>query len=278
MTRSQAEARHERADTKAMLSFREVSVRSMCLLVATGTLAAALAVTGEAQSPRPLPDREALFRATQENLARAQREQGRYSYRERRTELHTNPFGRLGTDGVVVYSVTPGPEPDVVYRTLLEKDGVKVANAKPERQERRERRQFRSSIDDVVDTLNFSVDRREVRDGRDTIVVTFAAKPDARPQTREGRLAKLFTGSIYVDEAASEVSRVEGVAIDSISFGFGMIARLNEGTRVSLVREPVEGGIWLPTSIRFTGEGRAILFRKLNVDLKIDWYDYKRVR
>ena len=143
-----------------------------------------------------------MFKATQDNLARAQREQGRYAYKERRTELHTNPFGRMGTDGVVVYDVTPGPEPGVVYRTLLEQDGVKVPDAKPERQERRERRQSRSSIDDVVATLNFVLDRREVRDGRETIVVTFAAKPDARPETREGRLAKLFTGSIWVDEAA----------------------------------------------------------------------------
>jgi len=248
------------------------------LLVAAAGLVAAMTLTAGAQSQRPLPDREALFNATRENLARAQREQGRYSYKERRTELHTNPFGRLGTDGVVVYAVAPGPEPGVVYRTLLERDGVKVPDAKPERQESRERRQSRSSIDDVVATLNFVLDRREVRDGHEVIVVTFAAKPDARPETREGRLAKIFTGSIYVDEAAREIRRVDGMATDSISFGLGMIARLNEGTRVSLVREPVEGGIWLPTSIRFNGQGRAVLFRKLDIDLAIDWYDYKLVR
>ena len=238
----------------------------------------ALSVSGGAQSSRPLPDREPLFTATRDNLTRAQREQWRYSYKERRTQLHTNPFGRLGTDGVAVYQVTPGPEPGVVFRTLLEEDGVKVPGAQPERQENRDRGQSRSAVDDVVATLEFVIDRREVRDGHDTIVVTFAAKPDARPQTREGRLAKLFTGSIYVDEAAREVRGVDGMAIDSISFGFGMIARLNEGTRVSLVREPVDGGIWLPTSVRFNGQGRAVLFRKLNVDLKIDWYDYKRVK
>jgi hypothetical protein len=132
-------------------------------------------------------------------------------------------------------------------------------------------------MEDVVDTLNFVMDRRETRDGHDLIVVTFAAKPEARPQTREGRLAKLFKGSIFVDEAAREVRRVEGTAVESMSFGLGMVARLNEGTRVTLVREPVEGGIWLPTSIRFTGEGRAMLFRKLNVDFAIDWYDYRLV-
>jgi len=247
----------------------------MARLFVVAAMAVALIVSGRAQSARPLPEREALFKATQENLARAQREQGRYAYKERRTELHTNPFGRIGTGGERVYDVTPGPEPGVVFRTLLEKDGAKIADPKPERQDRRERGQSRRAIDDVVDTLQFAIDRRERRDGRDTIVVTFAAKPDARPQTREGRLAKAFKGSIWVDEAAHEVLRVEGVAADSMSFGFGVVARLNEGTQATLTREPVDGGIWLPTAIRLTGDGRAMLFRKLNVDFAIDWYDYR---
>jgi hypothetical protein len=247
-------------------------------LIVAAALATLLTTIGQAQAPRPLPDRTAFFKAAQDNLVRAQREQGRYAYKERRTEIHTNPFGRIGTDGVVVYEVMPGPEPGVTFRTLLEKDGSKVENARPERQERRERRQSSAAIDDVVATLNFTMDRREVRDGHEVIVVTFAAKPDARPQTREGRMAKIFTGSIFVDEAAREVRRVEGTTVDSLSFGLGMITKLNEGTRVTLIREPVEGGIWLPTSIRFAGEGRAMVFRKLNVDFAIDWYDYRLTR
>jgi hypothetical protein len=243
---------------------------------AVAAITAAFTVVAHGQA-RPLPDRATLFKAVQDNLSRAQREQGRYAYKERRTEVHANPFGKIGTEGTQVYAVTPGPEPGVFVRTLLEDDGVAVKDAKPERQERRERSQARSSVDDVVETLDFVMDRREQRDGRDTIVVTFAPKPEARPQTREGRLAKLFVGSIWIDETAREVLRVEGTAIDSMTYGLGMVARLNKGTKVVLTREPVEGGIWLPTSVRLTGEGRAMVFRKLNVDFAIDWYDYKRV-
>ncbi len=228
-----------------------------------------------AQTPRSLPDRAVLFKATEDNLARAQREQGRYAYKERRTELHTNPFGKIGTGAVHVYDVTPGGQPGVVFRTLLEKDGVKVASAKPEREDRRGRGQSSSSMDDVVETLDFVMQRRETLDGRDTIVVTFAPKPGARPQTREGKIAKLFTGSIWIDEAAQEVVRVEGTATDSMSFGLGMIARLNEGTRVALRRQPVDGNLWLPTSLRFAGAGRAMVFRKLTVDYAVDWFDYR---
>jgi hypothetical protein len=108
-------------------------------------------------------------------------------------------------------------------------------------------------------------------------VIAFAPRPDADPETREGRIAKAFTGNVWVDEAAREVIRVEATAVDTISFGFGLIARLNEGSTVTLHRQPIEGGLWLPTSIRFAGEGRALLIRKLNVDQRIEWSEYRKV-
>ena len=79
-----------------------------------------------------------------------------------------------------------------------------------------------------------------------------------------------------MDEAAAEVVRVEATAIDDITYGLGVVARLNKGAVVTLVRERVESDTWLPTSIRFSGEGRAMLIRKLRVDHLIEWFDYRR--
>jgi hypothetical protein len=75
----------------------------------------------------------------------------------------------------------------------------------------------------------------------------------------------------------AEVVRVEATAVDDISYGLGVVARLNKGATVTLVRERVDAETWLPTSIRFSGDGRAIVFRKLHVDHLIEWFDYKRV-
>ena len=228
------------------------------------------------EQSRPLPDEEVLFTATRDNLARATRVQSQYAYKERRSELHMNPFGRLGTGGMLVYQVVPLPDGAGSVRTLLERDGKPVTNARPERQQRRVRPQARSGIDDAVAMLRFRIDRREQHNGRDLIVVGFAPRPDARPSTREGRIAKVMTGTIWVDEAASEVVRAEATAIDDLSFGFGMIARLNEGSRVSVTREPVDD-VWMPTSVRFAGDGRAMLFRRLHIDHVIEWFDYRRL-
>ena len=37
---------------------------------------------------------------TRDNLIRSQRAQFNYAYKERRTEFHINPFGRVGTGGI----------------------------------------------------------------------------------------------------------------------------------------------------------------------------------
>jgi len=223
----------------------------------------------------PLPAPEAFFDAARENLARAGQAQRRYAYKERRTELHRNPFGRIGTGGIVVSQVTPGDEPGVTWRLLLERDGKPVPDATSERSERRRRPEGRSSVEDAASALTFSMDRRERIGGRDVIVVRFEPKPNARPQTREGKIATVLEGTIWVDEAAREVMRAEATAMDDVSYGFGMIARLHKGAKLSLTRERVDGDVWLPTSVRFSGEGRALLFRRLTVNHVIEWFDYQ---
>jgi hypothetical protein len=232
-------------------------------------------VTTAVHTQTTVPDEEAFFNAVRENMARANREQHRYAYRERRTEVHTNPFGRLGTGDIVLYEVTPGPGPSIAYRKLLEKNGKPVPGTRAEKQERRIR-QGPSSVDDTVATLKFGADRREMFEGRNAIVVRFEPRPDAKPQTREGKLAKSFSGLIWIDEAAKEVMRVEAIAVEDMSYGLGFVARLKKGSIVTLTRERIDQHIWLPTSIKFKATGRALLVRSLNIDFAVDWFDYRR--
>jgi hypothetical protein len=229
-----------------------------------------------AAQEKPLPDRQKFFDATRGNLERSQKQQSGYSYTERRRELHTNPFGRLGTGtGTEEYRVEPQADGGLA-RTLIARDGVAVTGAETTRSRPRARVSRRSAVTDTAEALDFAIDHRERQGGRDLIVVTFAPRPGVEPETREGRLARFFRGKIFVDEAAAEVVRVEATAIDDITYGLGVVARINKGAVVTLVRERVEGDTWLPTSIRLSGEGRAMLIRKLRVDHLIEWFNYRR--
>jgi hypothetical protein len=257
------------------------------------------------QNPDTSFDEEAFLAETRENLSRAQQVTHLYSYKERRTDVHTNPFGRLGTGDTRVVEVFPSPNRQLTFRRVLERNGVPVPPAELRQQERdyqerareirarlaregvdtrsaRERdeaaarRRAQNRLDDVLRVLVFDVARREVRDGVPTVAVTFEGRPDARPTTREGRIAKSFKGTIWIHERDREVMDVEAVTIDDISFG-GFIARLWDGTRTTMTRREVAPGVWMPTRVTFDGEGRALLFRKLKIDYSIEWFDYAKM-
>jgi hypothetical protein len=254
---------------------------------------------------RPLPEPETFYRMVRENLARAERTAHLYTYKERRTDVHTNPFGKLGTGGISTFDVYPSPTRRLTYRRLVERDGKRVPEQELAEQDREYRvrvdevmreRALRSSdrasveqesgaarqrqqraIEDVIDTLQFHLKGRTTHDGVAAIVVTFTPKPNARPSTRQGRTAQKFTGTVWVDEAALEVMRVEAKSTDDITYGGGLVARLDEGTAATVTRRRIGGDVWMPMRLTLAGQGRAVLFRKLVVDYAIEWFDYRRL-
>jgi len=240
-------------------------------------VAASLLQFAPAKDVRPFPEPEAFFEAVRVNLARSQDDQKLFAYKERRTELNLNPFGKLGTGGVRVREVTPVEGGSAVTIRVLERDGKPITDSEPVRRPMRMSARGRRVVDDVAATLDISMDRRERLDGRDAIVAVSRARRDAKPQTREGRIARDFSGEIWIDELTREVTRIDAKAIDDVAFGYGVLARLNKGATVTLRRELVHENLWLPVSMRFSGEGRALLLRKLTIDFAVDWFDYRKV-
>jgi len=246
-------------------------------LVLRLALAASLLQSATAKDVRPFPDPDMFFEAVRANLARSQDDQKLFAYKERRTELNLNPFGRLGTGGSRVREVTPVENGSAVTIRVIERDGKPVTDSEPVRRPLRMSARGRRVVDDVAATLDISMSRRERLDERDAIVAVFKARPDAKPQTREGRIARDFSGEIWIDELTREVTRIDAKAIDDVAFGYGVLARLNKGATVTLRRELVHGNLWLPVSMRFSGEGRALLLRKLTIDFAVDWFDYRKM-
>jgi len=231
------------------------------------------------QSP-PLPEADSFFAAARANLERSRREARGYAYTERRTQLHMNPFGRMGSGGTLAFHVTPVGGGISIERRLVERDGTPVSDGEVTTREARRprgRTDRPSPYEDALAALEFTVVRREQMDGRSMIVVRFTPRPRAAPRTREGRMAKSFEGEAWVDERAEEVVRVEATAVDTLSYGFGLVARLSKGAQATATRAEVLPGVWQPTSLRIVGDGRALLFRRLRIDHALEWFDYRRM-
>jgi hypothetical protein len=272
------------------------------LMLMAGVAAAVL----HAQDARPLPTQEALFNAVRDNLIRAERVDYQYAFTERRTDIHTNPFGKLGTGGFTVSHVYPSATAALTYRRVIERNGMpltsselaqqdreyqqrasevlkRLASQEPDPKRRADAEAGRAAergqrrVADIIGALHFTVEGRSLYEGIRAIVVTFRPNPGAMPETRQGRIAQKFRGTAWIDEAAMEVMRLEATAVDDISFGYGMIARLDEGTVGTLTRRRIDRDIWLPTQVTIKGRGRAAVFRTLTLDFTADWFAYRRL-
>jgi hypothetical protein len=105
------------------------------------------------------------------------------------------PHGSGGT-----WSTTSRPIADGgVERRLIERTARPSPTARRAPAPRTRRPRSSRSVEDVVSVLRFAIRHREVRDGRDVVAVGFEPKPGAEPQTRQGELARHFTGTIFVD-------------------------------------------------------------------------------
>lgn len=255
---------------------------------------------------RPLPDQATFLAAARAKLASDERLQLRYTYKLRRTEVRRNPFGRIGTGDVRLYEVYPSPIAELTYYRLVATNDVPTPPAALAEQDRRQREKLdayvarlrrlspaerarrleadsvvgareRAMVDDVVAALDYTLERRDVLDGRPAIVVAFAPRPGARPATREGRVVRHFTGRVWVDEDEQQVVRVEAEAIEAISFGFGWLVRIDRGTRGLFRRQKMADGAWLPVEARLIGGGRALVFRRFALDLVTEYFDYRAI-
>lgn len=275
---------------------------------ALATLAAlALAAVGAArpQAPaaRPLPDPDKFFAEARARLIGNDLMMSRYSYKERSTEIGFNPFGRIGTGPAVVAEVFPAPNEALTYRRILERDGRPLSAAEIAEQDRKYRSKYDSwqrqlaregvsarearlrkdaesrakeqaQLAEAIGLFTFTMEARDTFEDQPAIVVAFSPRPDGRPHSREGRLAKAFTGRAWIHEFDYELLHLEARALDDVSFGYGMIGRLNRGSTLSLTRRRLNGA-WYPMETHFVGTGRALLFRKVEFNYHRTYYDYR---
>jgi hypothetical protein len=275
----------------------------MTRMVPLLAVAALAALSPVAAQHGPLPDRERFLAEARKRLASNELLQSRYTYRERVTEVRFNPFGAIGTGPIEIYEVYPVVPGQLTYRRLIERDGVPTPptellladrqflaryyqwqrdlarEGQDERQARlkretAEREKDRARAAEAVGLFQFTLERRDTLDGQPVILVRFVPRPNVQPTSREGRIAASFAGTAWVHEHEHEVMRVEAEAIEDTVFGYGVIARLHKGATALFIRQKV-GDVWLPVETRVNGTGRAMLFRKVNINYLREYSAYR---
>jgi hypothetical protein len=92
-------------------------------------------------------------------------------------------------------------------------------------------------------------------------VILLGFKPNLAYKPR-GDIAKMLqhaTGHVWVSESDYELVKLEAQVIDTISFGMGILGRVQPGSRGAFEWRKINDEIWLPLREGLHGEGTDII-------------------
>ena len=254
---------------------------------------------------RPLPDPKAFGAEVRRRVLTDRELQSQYTYIEKREEIEVSKLGKVSAGPVKTYEVYPSVEPgnsykrliaingapltpaelarrDAIHRDDVLREAAKRARETPQerdgrlRKEAKERAEWNRTLDEVFEVYDIRLVGREMLDGHATVVATLEPRPSYKPRIDNGKWMKKIRGKLWINETDYQVVKAVGEVIDDVTFGWGVLGRLHEGTVAEFVRRRVNGEVWLPARVEIKGTGRALLFRRFTISSVTVYSDYKK--
>lgn len=264
-----------------------------------------IAVATVVAQDRPLPDQASFLAETRKHLQRDGTLQSSYVYVETRRELKLDKNGRVDEESVKVFESYPGLPGEERWERLIAEDGRPVPAAELAKQDRarqkkasamvqrlaedstkehaRQQREYQKgrrerddAVDDVFNVFDMRMIGREPIEQHDTIAFLLTPRPAAKPKTREGAQMRHFNVKAWISETDHELVKLEAEAIDTLSFGLGVLARLHKGARLSFLRRKVNGELWLPAVASYSGSARVGLLFTLRRSGASEFSGYRK--
>ncbi len=149
-------------------------------------------------------------------------------------------------------------------------------DARNEKEKFQRRKNDRAEVlDSIMDGFIFTRIGHEMRNGRDVAKIHLEPDPNYKAHTRTTEFLKHATATLWVDENAQQVMRVEADVVTDVAIG-GILAKVYRGGHIVLEQSEVEPGVWLPTYYQADFAGRK-LFLVFEVHERIETSHYKRV-
>jgi cellobiose-specific phosphotransferase system component IIA len=132
------------------------------------------------------------------------------------------------------------------------------------------------SVARLLQIVKFTRPRRVPLNGRDTVAFDFEGDEHAKTKGRQEDALKKVSGTIWIDEAAHEVARMNATLDENYRIGFGLLASVAKGSNVVFDQALIHNEAWLPTSISLHLQARALLVAGFRADIDIRFDQYRK--
>ena len=110
------------------------------------------------------------------------------------------------------------------------------------------------------------------------VVFDFAPNPDYKPQNKTEDLLHKLVGTLWVDDEARQVVRLEAHLSDTFKLGGGLLASVRKGASLVIEQARTNEEVWLPSYVEAHFSARVLLFANPHGDYTSRFSDYKKFR
>jgi len=247
----------------------------------------------------PLPDIPTLMRQVEANQRHTEALAKDYTYRETSTFRELDKQGQVKKtesatadiytrDGIAVRRTIRKDGKDLTPDELKKEDErieKYVAKAKQHRaeadaagKETDSRGHDEVTLSRILELGTFSNPRRQIINGRPTILVDYTGDPHAKTHNPIEAALKVLTGTLWVDEQDHVLERIDAHFFADFKLAGGLAADIRKDTAFSVVTARINNEVWLPATIEGHGHARYLLFFTLNGDFQMHATDYRKFR
>lgn len=252
-------------------------------------------------------DITALLRDVAQNQDAIEHRVAEYSFKQTETDREINSKGELKKQTVKVYEVYPLPNREPVEK-LISENGVPLSAERAAKEEKRVQEEFlkaerekekdeqqaarrravreRKNKKDEEEGANpaislflracdFVSPRREVFEGRESIVFDFRPRAGFKPKTREESLIAKLVGVVWIDPVDKQVMRLEARLAEGFKMAGGLLVSLKPGAALVMEQTRMVQGVWLPRFAQINLSVKVLLFAGGDYNKTIEWSDYK---
>jgi hypothetical protein len=182
-------------------------------------------------------------------------------------------------EGSIARTVLINGQPLTVEQRSRDEERMKKLVGDPDERARREKRtkqdeeKYRELLKAIPDAFIFKYEGSE----GNLLRISFTPNPHYSPPTRELTVYHSMAGSLWVDRPAMRLAIIEGRLMEDVRFGWGILGHLDKGGTFKVVQKNVGDNHWDAVSVDLNLQGRAIIFKTLNIRQKQVLSEYRRV-
>ena len=241
-----------------------------------------------AGAPDALPDAATMLREVEAHQKALDKMRENYTFRATQTTRQLDSSGntkKTETDEHEVFFVN-GQR----VEKLVRKDGKDLTPEQASKEQDRVNKEVMKisrpgytnpdkddiTVGRLLQIVSFSRPRRVSLNGRNTVAFDFSGDEHAKTKGRSEDALKKVSGTIWIDEADREVTRMSATLDENYHIGFGLLASVAKGSNVVFDQALIHNEAWLPTAIALHLQARAFLVAGFRADVSIRFDQYRK--